>query len=192
MGQHSDFSGLQGSDIAAGLSLSLFNAGAGGSAGSTGAFAQNPQAFVLNFNAALGRFSVSNRNLLPLLAQNCNTAGGTAAPGSCDQTALIAAAERVNSSGQRLSEVMGKLVNDRKMVNPLLVGPSNNNARAMRSALSSYIKELQKVPVRSLTPEQLRAFNQVVDDTTLLAATLESVAPMLSDMSKRMNETMRR
>lgn len=207
--QISDFSGLQGSDIAAGLTLAMFNSSdAGGSVGPN-AFTQNPQAFTASLAAALGRFGVSAQQLLLLLNSqksamatesgksplvdtrwyyqaNAQTAPGMAKP-AYDTAPLLAVAQRVANNGQKLTEVLGKLATKTGQVNPLVVSPSNKAAIALRGSLGELVKELQKVPAKSLTPNQLRALNQLVDDTTTLTASLESVSPMLADMSKKMN-----
>ena len=211
--QMSDFSGTQGSDAAAGLSLAMFNSTSGGGGGGAiggNAFTQNPQAFTASLGAALGRFGVSAQQLLLLLNSlksakltepgkspladtrwyyqaNAATAPAMAAKPAYETAALLAAAQRVAASGLKLSEVLGSLANERKQVNFLVVGPANKAARSLRSALGDFVMELQKVPTKNLTPEQLRSLNQVVEDTATLTASLESVAPVLSDMSKKMN-----
>jgi len=45
------------------------------------------------------------------------------------------------------------------------------------------------VPAKSLTPQSLSALNMTVDDLSNLTASLETVAPVLSELSKRANGT---
>jgi hypothetical protein len=96
-----------------------------------------------------------------------------------DADKLLRSANRVDAAGRRLRGVLGKQV--KKSVDRLSVEPSNNAAQNLHFAISHFVEELQTVPSENLTVEQLRALNQVVDDTTILTRLLESVAPGIAE-----------
>ena len=179
--------------------------------GLSNAFTQNPRGFAANFKSLLGRFGVSAKNLIDLLNQNrsaaleksgsekssqvarapwyyqANAQAAPAMAGKGEIPELSGSAQRVATAGEEFSEVIAQLVNAKGRINPLSLGPSISATRSLRSALSSFVDDLKKVPVKSLTPEQLRALNVLVDDTSHLTTALENVTPVLDALSKRAN-----
>jgi hypothetical protein len=149
--------------------------------------AQDPRIHLASYKAALGRFGVAMQSFLNVtgdlararkLIKDDKTIE-TIAP-VYNARALTYSANRVAKAGLRLSRSLSNRAKAFKPTDHLIVSPANHPAHGLRSTLTDFVQALQEVPAKSLAPSQLRALNQVAEDTTILTTLLESVAPVLS------------
>ena len=160
--------------------------GAIGASGRTYA-AQDPRIHLASYNAALGRFGVATQSFLNA-TRDVTRAKKVVKDDKTTETiaplynakALAHVANRVAKAGLRLSKSLKNRAKSLKVTDRLTVGPTNHPARGVRSTLNDFVVKLQEIPAESLAPDQLRALNQVAEDTNTLTALLESVAPVLS------------
>jgi len=161
--------------------------------------ALNPHVHFASYNASLGRFVVATRHFLAVTGglegkshgePMPQTAGApaqknekpaAASAAQYDPKALSSSANSVLAKGKRLGGSLRKVLDSRPPVERLAVSPSNREARALHSEIAGFVRRLRDVPVANLAPDQLRAFNQVVEDTTTLTILLESVAPDVAE-----------
>lgn len=148
--------------------------------------AQDPRIHLASYNASLGRFGVAVQSFLNVtrdLARNKKVRKDDktveVTPAAYNARALTDTANRVAKAGLRLSRSLDKQIRFLKPTDRLVASPTNHPARGLRSTLNYFVEELQTVSATSLAPHQLRALNQVAEDTTTLTMLLESIAPVM-------------
>jgi hypothetical protein len=135
------------------------------------ALPSNDKTRVTNSNA----YVIANAQAAPALA------GGYS-------PALIAstAGELVND-GEKLNEMLDKMIDDKNRIDPLLVGPSGKQSISVVGDLGKFVKELQKVPDTKLKGKVATTMDAVADGTDDLLASLEKIVPILAKLGKKIN-----
>ena len=96
-------------------------------------------------------------------------------------------ASQVKADKEKLYELLGKMLDDRYRVNPLLIGPALKQASEERRSLQDFVRELMKVPDAKLNGKIAIAMDAVADGTDDRLADLEKIIPILSELGRKFN-----
>jgi hypothetical protein len=156
-----------------------------------------PPNFAANFAAALSRFNVSSQNLVSAMndvdGKTLEIAGNGRAKVVLSYHAqpmpLRDTAQQVAIQGTSFSDLMPQLADAKGNLDSAMLNPAVKTTRGLRSALANWIVELRKLQPGKLALSQARAVNQVTNDTVSLTITLETLTPLLAELSKNVKST---
>ena len=181
--------------------------GSGGDTGGLSIMVPALEAESQSWAGKMGKFSVNLNALLNALAGAAvpsndktrvavgdvylqfNAQAAPALAGGYSPALIASTAGQLVNDGEKLNEMLDKMIDDKNRIDPLLVGPSGKQSIAVTSDLSKFVKELQKVPDAKLKGKVATTMDAVADGTDDLLASLEKIVPMLAKLGKRINSS---
>lgn len=199
------FSDVVFSDI--GLQDPLAGGGSSGGADSTGVGVEGLAAEGKSWAGKMSKFSINAGGLLSALAGAAvpstdktrvavgfpyllsNAQAAPALAGGYSPAAIAATAGHVANDGEKMNELLDKLIDDKNRIDPLLVGPSGKQGIVVANDLGGFVKELQKIPDAKMKGNVANKMDAVADGTDDLLASLEKIVPVLAKLGKKINST---